>query len=169
MMAIKDDVMKFPSLNAGQEKRIIRLGIIVFWWLFWLLNVIDKFIGKSTFLWVGKDRLGQFVTYFSSIGIENSSVAAAFLIFVTIVEMIALLFMTFALGYTISGNESGAHRALYFGILTSLFLFSFFTIGDQIFGDRHQLLEHALYWMALILSWFIYTRAEETEQQSREP
>ena len=64
------------------ESYIVRFGVVIFWTLFWLLNVIDKFIGGSTFLWAGKDRLAQFVKYFSSIGIENQSVAFWFLTFV---------------------------------------------------------------------------------------
>ena len=35
-------------------------------------------------------------------------------------------------------------------------IFSFFAIGDQVFGDRGELLEHTIYWMALIVSWGAY-------------
>jgi hypothetical protein len=41
------------------ERIVLRLGVLIFWTLFWLLNVIDKFIGGSTFLFVGKDRFAQ--------------------------------------------------------------------------------------------------------------
>ena len=37
-----------------------------------------------------------------------------------------------------------------------LVIFSFFAIGDQIFGDRVELQEHTTFWMALIISWGAY-------------
>jgi hypothetical protein len=32
----------------------------------------------------------------------------------------------------------------------------FFSIGDQIFGDRFSLLEHAIFWIISVISWIIY-------------
>jgi len=138
------------------ESKVIQFGIIIFWFLFWLFNVIDKFIGDSTFFWVGKDRLAQFIKYFSSIGIENPSVAFAFLVFVSIAEIIALVLVAGALWQLTRGNEQKTHQFFFWGIFFGLVIFSFFAIGDQIFGDRHELLEHTTYWVALIVSWGAY-------------
>ena len=138
------------------ESKTIQFGIIIFWLLFWLLNVIDKFIGSSTFLWVGKDRLTQFVKYFSSVGIDNPNVAFTFLIFVSIAEIIALVLIAGALWQLMLGNEQKAHQFFFWGTFAGLAMFSFFAIGDQIFGERHELLEHTTYWMALIVSWGAY-------------
>ena len=147
------------ELTLKQENRIIRGGIIVFWCLFWLFNVIDKVIGQNIFLWVGKDRLTQFVAHFASIGIENVLVAKLTLIFVSAVEFIAFFFLALALWEFIKKREERTRFYLFWGILTSLFIMSLFAIGDQIFGERAELLEHATYWIAFVLSWFVYTKA----------
>ena len=125
-----------------------------------MFNVIDKFVAGEHFLWVGKDRLSQFVEYFSSIGITDPGLAARVLLLVSIIEVIALLFFTLALLFVVI-NKKLVRGAVFYGILTSLVLFSLFSIGDQVFGDRHELLEHTIYWIALVLSWFIYTRIEK--------
>jgi len=152
--------MEIFKFSEKKENKIIRLGIIGFWWFFWLFNVVDKLIGGKTFLWVGKDRFTQIVNYFDSVGIENIAVASVFLVFISVVEFIALVFATHALWHILLGHEQKAHSALFISILISLFIFSFFAIGDQIFGDRVELLEHTIYWIALVVSWFIYTLAE---------
>lgn len=142
--------------TTNLEGKVIRFGVISFWALFWLFNVIDKFIGSSTFLWVGKDRYTQFVKYFSSIGIEKPIVISSFLIFVAILEIIALVLITTAFWHFVRRNEQRSHRFFFWGTFVGLFIFSFFAIGDQIFGDRAELLEHTTYWMALIISWGAY-------------
>ena len=126
-----------------------------------MFNVLDKFIGGQTYLWAGKDRFAQLVKYFALIGIENEAVVFASLIVTTILEVFALVFATFALVYCFVGNKRIAHGALYLTILTSLAIFSVFAIGDQVFGDRFELLEHTLYWLAFVLSWYLYTNYEK--------
>ncbi len=140
----------------NSEGKMIRFGIVIFWTLFWLLNVIDKFIAGPTFLWVGKDRFVQFINYFSSIGIEDPNITFSFLIFVTIAEIIAFIFATMALWHLSRRNEKKAHKLFFWGIIVSLFIFTFFSIGDQIFGDRAELLEHTIFWTSLIVSWGAY-------------
>ncbi|MCH8844764.1 MAG: hypothetical protein IID61_17515 [SAR324 cluster bacterium] len=157
---LRNQRMAVFSLSSAHENKIICLGIIVFWWLFWLFNVIDKFIGGKTFLWAGKDRYAQLVAYFSLIGVDNSVVIFASLFITTLLEVLALLFATFALAYCIAGNKKIAHGALFLTILTSLAIFSLFAIGDQVFGDRFELMEHTLYWIAFVFSWFLYTQHE---------
>ena len=152
--------MSMLHLSNKQENHIIHLGIVVFWLLFWLFNVIDKVISGTVFLWVGNDRYAQFMKYFSSIGIDNTAVAGTVLLFVSFVEFAALVFFTFALWHIVRGDKKKSRDAVFFGILVSISLFSFFTIGDQIFGDRSELLEHSTYWILLVISWFLYTRAE---------
>ena len=142
--------------NAKKIEWIFRFSIIVFWTLFWFFNVVDKFIGSSTFLWVGKNRLSQFIEYFSSIGIENQNVAFGFLAFVTIAEIVTLTLLVVALWYLIRMNNRKAYIFFFWGTLAGLAIFSFFTIGDQIFGDRRELLEHTTYWIAIIISWGAY-------------
>ena len=153
--------MAFLKMTLNKENLIIKFGIIIFWWLFWLLNVVDKFIQTSGKFWVGKDRGAQFVDYFTSSGIEDPAVATYTLGFVTILEIIALIFGTIALLYFFKSDRARTRGGFFWVILTSLIIFSFFAVGDQIFGDRVELLEHSTYWIALIISWFVYTHADE--------
>lgn len=142
--------------NNPLEYRIIQFGTVIFWFLFWLLNVIDKFIGGATFLWVGQDRFAQFTEYFSSIGIDNPKVALSFLIFVTIAEIAAFILVAIALGHLVVKDDEKARIFFFWGTFIGLAIFSFFTIGDQIFGEGDELLEHTIYWVALIVSWGAY-------------
>lgn len=148
-------------LNQKKEVRIIRFGLIIFWWFFWFFNVIDKFIVESVFLWKGKNRIGQLIDYFASIGISDIAIPIIFFLFIAALEIIALVFMTITLRFYFKGDKQLTRAAFFYGILVSLIIFSFFTIGDQIFGDRAELLEHSIYWILTVLSWFVYIRIEK--------
>ena len=141
------------------EGRFMRFAIVGFWLLFWLLNVIDKFINKPTFLWAGKDRIAQFIEYFSSIGIENINIVLASLMFITIAEIAATLFLGYSLWNLIRKNAIQAKIWFFWGTLTGLGIFTFFAVGDQIFGERSELLEHTIFWVALFISWRAYNHS----------
>ncbi len=146
-------------LTLKKENKIIRGGLIIFWLLFWLLNTIDKLITKEVTLWVGKDRISQLTTYFSSIGIENIMIPKITLTIIGLLEFIALVFFSISLYYYVNKNLKKARHLFFLGIFTSIVIFSFFAIGDQIFGDRTELLEHSIYWISSILSWYIFSHS----------
>jgi hypothetical protein len=128
----------------------------VFWWVFWLFNVIDKIIPGRIYLWTGKDRLWQFGGYFRSIGVSEAWVPKLFLLFVSVVEAAILIFLTIAIwNRFVSKNREGSFRWFFRAMWTALFIFSFFSIGDQIFGDRFELLEHTLLWISTMVSWIV--------------
>jgi len=139
------------------NNKLIQFSIILFWSAFWFFNVVDKFIFEKTFLWVGKDRLLQFSGYFSSIGLENKNLILGIFIFITLIEILALVFALVSLISFLKKKYSIAMRAFFNSILVSLFIFLIFSIGDQAFGDRFELLEHTLFWISLLISWFIYS------------
>ena len=143
------------------ESQTLKIGLIAFWALFWFFNVVDKFISDPTFLWKGKDRLTQFTSYFQSIGVDNPDVALWFFIGVTIAEALAFIFLFLAFVRFIRKDKGEAKNLFVIGSLIGLFIFSFFTVGDQIFGDRVELLEHTTYWIALIVSLIAYSFFEE--------
>ena len=62
----------FKGKNNISTSQLIRYSILVYWSLFWLLNIIDKMIGGSLFLWVGRDRFAQFQKFFRLSGIGIS-------------------------------------------------------------------------------------------------
>ncbi len=135
---------------------IITFGIAAYWFLFWLLNVADKLIGQETFLFAGKDRLAQFADYFSSIGLEASAYAYTSLSIITGLEILALIFAALAVFSLVFQKKKEAETYFFYTCLVGLTVFSFFSIGDQIFGDRFELLEHTIYWTSIIISWAAY-------------
>ena len=144
------------KLKSISEVTIIRFGLIFFWTCFWLLNVIDKFFSGETNFWVGKDRMAQFVNYYSSLGIESSLLPQITLGFVTIVESLAFIFLLIALISYVTKRRRKAQKLFFWGTLMGLIIFSFFSLGDQVFGDRMELWEHTSYWVALLISWAMY-------------
>ena len=72
---------------------MVRYAILFYWSLFWLLNIVDKFIGGSLFLWVGRDRFAQFQRFFASAGLESPIIADAALIIAAGLEIFAFIFL----------------------------------------------------------------------------
>jgi len=56
-------------------KDLIRYFILIYWTLFWLLNIVDKVIGGAHFLFVGKDRFAQIERFFASLGLGDPIIA----------------------------------------------------------------------------------------------
>ncbi len=140
-----------------REKDLIRYFIIIYWSLFWLLNVVDKIIGGAHLFFVGRDRFAQVERFFDSIGLENPIYANIALVITASLEIFALVFFLGALYHLITKND-GANRSWFLvGICFTLATFTFFSIGDQVFGDHFELLEHGLFWFIALLSWVVYT------------
>lgn len=146
---------------AGKD--FIRYFILIYWSLFWLLNVIDKIIGGAHFLFVGKDRFAQIERFFDSLGLENPIYANAVLILTAGLETFALVFFVGALYHFKKKNADSARSWFFIGIGLTLATFTYFSIGDQVFGDHAELLEHALFWFIALLSWIIFIRIDKIQ------
>lgn len=144
-------------------KDLIRYFILIFWSLFWLLNVIDKLIGEAHFLFVGKDRFAQIERYFDSIGLDNPFFANTALMIIAALESFALVFFIGALYHFIRKNLETSRSWFFIGIALTLITYIYFSIGDQVFGDHFELLEHALFWFIALLSWIIFIRIDKIE------
>lgn len=142
--------------------------ILVFWTCFWLFNVVDKAIGGSTFLWVGRDRFAQFQKYFASAGLESPLIADAALYVAAALEVFALVFFAGALWNFVARRVNEARSWCFIGIVITLVTFTFFSIGDHLFGDRFELLEHTLFWFVTLASWGVYVRLGRKGSQSLE-
>lgn len=149
--------------TIGLKGKIIQLGVVGFWALFWLLNVADKLIGEPGFLFVGTDRFAQFFKFFSSLGIESILPPLIALAITTLIEISALILVGAALFYLFWQNDEKARNFFFWGTFAGLFLFSFFIMGDQVFGDRVEVLEHSIYWALLLVSWATYTYLPKQE------
>ena len=156
-------------LTKEKEDKIIRTGLVLFWWFFWLFNVLDKIFLKTNYPLVGNERMAQFVMYLSSIGIHETSVAYWLLFIISLSEIIALVFFTLALISLSHGKTKKAHSSMFYAIFVSLIIFSFFAIADQIFEKYDYLFYHTLYWLAFVVSWFVYTKVECCEEKTKRP
>ena len=144
-------------------KHLIRYLILIYWALFWLLNGIDKIIGGAHFLFVGKDRFATIERFFDSIGLGSPIYANIALIITAALEIFAFLFFFGALLHFSKKNMEATRSWFFMGIVFTLSTFTFFTVGDQIFGDHTELLEHGIYWPITILSWVIFVHIDKIQ------
>ena len=78
--------------NTIPTNQLIRYAILVYWSIFWLFNIVDKLIGGSHFLWVGRDRFAQFQRFFASAGIDSPFIADFALVIAAGLEIFAFVF-----------------------------------------------------------------------------
>jgi hypothetical protein len=149
--------------NRIMGNQLIRYLILIYWLLFWLLNILDKIIGGSHFLWVGKDRFAQFERFFDSLGLGSPIIASVALIITAGLEIFAFVFFSGALYYLIKKKIDSARSWFFIGVVLTLIIFTYFSIGDQIFGDHIELLEHGIYWFITLLSWVIFIRIDKSK------
>jgi hypothetical protein len=112
---------------------------LVYWFVFWLLNGVDKFLhGRdlALFTWFGKDRTEQFGKYFDRLDLSADGIAPL-LSFCGIVELgVAALFV---------GAILGSERLLGWAFAACALMFIGFSAWDVVVGDRAELLEHGTY------------------------
>ena len=149
---------------SASNNQLIRGAILMYWSIFWLFNIVDKVIGGSMFLWVGRDRFAQFQKYFTSAGLEAPVIADIALIVAAALEIFAFVFMTGALVFYLKSRLKEARSWFLMGILLTLVTFTLFSLGDHLFGDRFELLEHTLFWFMTIASWVIFIRLEGADK-----
>ena len=149
-----------------KEKNILRLSILFYWTFFWGLSVIDKIIPDVHYLWVGKDFFALFIKFFGSLGLKDPIFATLALAFVSSLEGLNFVFYLFSSIQFLKGNESQSQKWFFRAIFTSITLFSLFSIADQVFGDRFQLLEHGLFWLILIASWILFKYISNSDGKS---
>lgn len=139
-----------------KEKIFIQYFILIHWTFFWGLSVVDKIIPDVYPLWVGVDFYTLFIKFFASLGLTNPIFATIALIIVATTETIAFVCYLLSLVNIYNGNDKSSEQWFYRGVTFSVLLFSFFSIGDQVFGDRFNLLEHGIFWIISVISWVIY-------------
>ena len=148
-----------------KERHFIRFSILIYWTIFWGLSVLDKIIPAVQMNWVGKDFFTLFVKFFESLGIKDPIFATLALASISTLEVINFVFYLFSLINFVKGNMVLSEKWFYRAILSSTILFTLFSIGDNVFGDRFQLLEHGLFWMIIIASWAIFKYIAHSEEK----
>ena len=166
----KADALIFLHLDKRQpmkEHAWLRGAILVFWTLFWGLSVVDKIIPDVNHFWVGKDFFALFVKFFASLGLKDPMFATVALAGVSGLEAVNFTLYATAFWALVRGDAGRSETWFYRGIVTSLGLFVLFSMADQVFGDRFQLLEHGLFWMVLLASWIAFKFFAIDEAHSR--
>lgn len=148
-----------------KEKNIIRYIILIYWIFFTGLTVVDKIIPDVYPYWVGADFYTLFVKFFASLGLKEPIFATTALAGVAALEILAFVSYLFALINQYKANNKNSEQWFYRGVGLSILTFSFFSIGDQVFGDRNNLLEHGIFWIILIVSWAVYKYSTQMEEK----
>lgn len=148
-----------------KEKKTIQYFILIYWMFFGILTVVDKTIPDVYPFWVGADFYTLFIKFFASLGLTDPIFATIALAGISFIEIIAFICYLFALIGLYKGNDKVSEQWFYRGISWSVLLFSFFSIGDQVFGDRFTLLEHGIFWIILIVSWAIFKYNATTNER----
>ena len=158
--------LSFISKNTPTNQ-LVRYSILFYWSIFWLFNIVDKIIGGSLFLWVGRDRFAQFQKFFASAGLESPAIANFALIIAAGLEVFAFVFFSGALLYFLKKKIETSRTWFFIGIVLTLITFTIFSIGDHIFGDRFELLEHTLFWFLTLFSWVAFIRLENSSETEK--
>lgn len=125
------------------------LGYIVYayWFLFWLMNGMDKFMhgasvslgGGPLFTWFGKDRTEQFTKYFDRMDLPHDGIAPLLGTCGVLELGVAMLFAVALVSVRRFEQWSGAAFA------ACALMFLGFSLWDVVAGDRAELLEHGTY------------------------
>lgn len=149
-----------------KEKRIIQYLILAHWTFFAATTVIDKIVPDVYPLWVGVDFYTLFIKLFASLGLKDPLFASSALAVISFVEIVAFVCYLFSFIQLAKGKDKISEQWFYRGILLSVLLFSLFSIGDQVFGDRFNLLEHGILWIILIVSWAVFKYNSLSDEQA---
>jgi hypothetical protein len=120
---------------------------LVYWFVFWLMNGLDKFMHgisvslaeRPLFTWFGKDRTEQFTKYFDRLDLPHDGIAPVLGSCGAIELGVALLFGLAIVDTRRFETWLGAAFA------ASALLFLGFSVFDVVAGDRAELLEHGTY------------------------
>ena len=138
------------------ENKVIKFLILSYWTLFGGLTVIDKIVPDVFPFWVGVDFYTLLIKFFASLEITDPIFATIALAGISAVEVLIFVCYLFALIGLSRGKDKISEQWFYRGISLALLLFAVFSIGDQAFGARGDLLEHGIFWIMLITSWVVY-------------
>ena len=148
--------------TGRDENRLIRLAIVIFWALVWLLSFADTVGGMAAGVWLNGNRLEHFMERYAQLGVADPVVSSATLIVIGAAELVAFSLFGLAFLSYFRGERDYERYYFYLGIIVSLAILTLFTVGNQLFGNQAKLLEHSLYWIAAVISWFLYTRLTPT-------
>ncbi len=149
--------------SLGQKLTMIngKVGIVavlaLHWFVFWLLNGLDKFFNANNFFGVdfknklkgppGEDGL------LANLGFSDGW-AAPIATIVGIIEVVLALLFLVAIVNLFQRRTRSSDGVLACLTLSVLF-FGLLSAGAVLFGDRAAMEQHAIFIIALLASWFV--------------
>ncbi len=146
------------SRLAGLNKKVALAGVLALhWFVFWLLNGLDKFLNTDNFFGVDfKNKLKgpqDADGLLANLGLGDGW-AAPIAVIVGIVELVlALLFLAALVNLLQRRAESS--DALSACLTLSVLFFAILSAGAVLFGDRAAMEQHAIFIIALLASRFV--------------
>jgi hypothetical protein len=148
---------------AGKINAILsaRRIVVAFFSMFWLLNGLDKFLNRHLF-WYGDHRDQKFIAYFASIHLPSSVALTALYSLGALETLLGIGFLIALL----SRKIPLALSQIFFK--ASILIFLLYSVGDILFGDRAELLEHGTYLALIIISFtfFLWRGSNEAAQNT---
>ena len=155
--------------NILSKPVMLERAIVLYWFLFFLMNGLDKYlIGRDLLLfrWFGKERTGQFSSYFARADLPHEWIDTA--IYAVGAWEIALALFFLAAGFNLlrRNREQQGRNSMISGLVLAVLTLTVFSVFDVIAGDRGELLEHNIYLGMVILSWFVITYRRDRAVES---
>ncbi|MBV9706291.1 MAG: hypothetical protein JO125_02645 [Chloroflexi bacterium] len=136
-------VQVLQKINARLTSRSL---LLAFFAIFWLLNGFDKFLDRYPF-WFGAVHGVSLTDYFAHIHMP-AQIALIILYSMGFLEM--LLGMCFISSLLISRSLRLLLSQI--SLKASILMFCLYSIGDILFADRADMLEHGIYVTPIIIS-----------------
>lgn len=144
-------------MNEYKSNRL-NLYFGLYWLVFWAFNGLDKFLDKSSigiFMWYGKDREWQFLTYFTNMQLPLNWVTPLLQLTGIIELLIAAIFAMFLIHKLFSKKPAKSLTIYNIGLEISAVIFIGFSAFDVMSGDRAELLEHGTYVALIGVSYLV--------------
>ena len=145
-------------LKKVNDRLPSRVILSAFWASFWLLNGLDKFFNGEHFFGVTRDE--KFIDYFAGL-LLPSQLALTTLYAFGVAEVLLGLGFLYIL---IRRDAPPVLNRLNFKF--SMLLFFAFSIGDILFGDRAELLEHGTFLVLVIVSFEFFLLVDRSRAEA---
>jgi hypothetical protein len=136
-------VQLLQKINARLTSRTLLLS---FFAMFWLLNGFDKFLNHYSF-WFGAVRAAKVTDYFAHIHVPVQ---------IALITIYGMGFLEILLGMCFISSLlcSRPLRLLLsqISLKASILMFCAYSVGDILFADRADMLEHGIYVTPIIIS-----------------
>lgn len=147
-------------MNILTRSHPVTFLISSFWFVFWLLNALDKVFARTDLgfiFWWGNARTEKFTMYFERLNISPDFVTPT-LLFAGIVELLAAIPFAMVMVRLLRAKTE-VLPTFVLGTGASILIFIGFCGFDVVVGDRAELLEHSTY-VGVLLAGYLAVSVE---------